>query len=66
MGDADGWGIRFMQASIGDIVHATGRAVGLFYDDKEGLNKMRKHMMAIDNSWENSVHQYINVYQSLR
>ena len=66
MGDPDGWGIRFLQASIGDIVHATGRAVGLFYDDKEALNEMREHMMQIDNSWENSVQQYLDVYKSFK
>jgi len=27
---------------------------------------MRKHMMQIDNSWENSVQQYLNIYQSLK
>ena len=66
MGDWQGWGIRFNNASIGDIVHATSRAVGLFYDDKEHMNMMREHMMQIDNSWENSVQQYLDIYQSLK
>lgn len=66
MGEWQGWGIRFNHASIGDIVHATGRAVGLFYNDPESLTKMRRHMMQIDNSWENSVQQYLNIYQSLK
>jgi starch synthase len=66
MGDWQGWGIRFTHASIGDIVHAVSRAVGLYYDDKEGLSRMRKHMMQIDNSWEKSVQQYLNIYLSLK
>ncbi len=66
MGEWQGWGIRFNNASIGDIVHATGRAVDLFYNDAESLTKMRRHMMQIDNSWENSVQQYLNIYQSLK
>lgn len=66
MGDWEGWGIRFTHASIGDIVHAISRAVGLYYDDKEGLLRMRKHMMQIDNSWEKSVQQYLNIYTSLK
>ena len=37
MGDWQGWGIRFMQASVGDIMHAISRAVGLYYDDKKTL-----------------------------
>ena len=35
MGDWQGWGIRFNNASIGDIVHAVSRAVGLYYDDRK-------------------------------
>ncbi len=66
MGDWQGWGIRFNDASIGDIVHATSRAVDLYYNDQKSLNNMRKHMMQIDNSWENSVQQYLNIYQSLK
>jgi starch synthase len=66
MGEWQGWGIRFNHASIGDIVHAVSRAVGLFSNDKEALGKMRIRMMQIDNSWENSVHQYLNIYQSLK
>jgi starch synthase len=66
MGEWQGWGIRFNHASIGDIVHAVSRAVDLYYDKKETLTRMRKHMMQIDNSWENSVQQYLNIYQSLK
>ena len=66
MGDWQGWGIRFTHASIGDIVHAISRAVSLYYDDRESLTRMRKHMMQINNSWENSVQQYLNIYQSLK
>ncbi len=66
MGEWQGWGIRFMQASVGDIMHAISRAVGLYYDDKKTLSRMRKHMMEIDNSWEKSVQQYLNIYLSLK
>jgi starch synthase len=66
MGDWQGWGIRFNNANISDIVHAVTRAVGLYYDDPVSLNNMRKHMMQIDNSWEKSVQQYLNIYQSLK
>src|SRR4029078_5569198 len=55
LGEWQGWGIRLTHASIGDIVHAVSRAVALFYDDKEGMSGMPKHMMQIDNSWQNSV-----------
>lgn len=66
MGDEDGWGIRFNNATVGDIVYSVSRAVGLFYDDKEKLTAMRTHMMGIDNSWENAVQHYIDLYESLK
>ena len=65
MGDWQGWGIRFNHATVGDIVYSIGRAVNVF-QDKTHLNWMRQHMMQIDNSWENSVQQYLNIYQSLK
>ena len=66
MGDENGWGIRFDNATASDIVHSVGRAVGLFIDEKEKLSAMRKHMMQLDNSWEHAVQQYIDLYESVR
>ena len=66
MGEENGWGIRFNHASVADIVHSAGRATGLFYDEKEKLTAMRKHMMQLDNSWEYAVQQYIDLYESVR
>ncbi|RFM28162.1 glycogen synthase [Deminuibacter soli] len=65
MGDWQGWGIRFNHASVGDVTYSVNRAVEAFAD-KEHLHWMRQHMMSIDHSWENSVQQYINVYQSIK
>ncbi len=65
MGD-DGWGIRFNHASVGDVIHAVSRAEDLFYNNNTGLQKMRKKMMQIDNSWQNSVQQYLDLYASLQ
>lgn len=64
MGDG-GWGIRFEHASVGDITHAVNRAAAVYKDKKE-MNRMQRHMMTLDHSWENAVQQYINVYQSLK
>ncbi|CAN5567039.1 glycogen synthase GlgA [soil metagenome] len=66
MGDFQGWGIRFNHASVGDLTHAIWRAIDLYENNAEQLNQMRKRMMEIDNSWENAVQQYINVYSSLK
>ena len=64
MGDEGGYGIRFIHASVGDVIHSVTRAVTVFKEPKT-INAMRQRMMQIDNSWDNSAHQYIDLYQSL-
>ncbi|MEI8110799.1 MAG: glycogen synthase [Chitinophagia bacterium] len=61
MGDPGGFGIRFDQASVSDIIYSIGRAVSV-YQSKEQLTQMRVKMMGIDHSWENTVEQYTRVY----
>jgi starch synthase len=63
MGDPEGFGIRFDQASVGDIIYSIGRAIQV-YQDKDQIGHMRKRMMQIDHSWENTVQQYDQVYRS--
>jgi len=65
MGDWQGWGIRFNHASAGDIAYSVTRAVDV-YADKKQMTAMRSHMMQIDHSWEHSVQQYVDIYQSLK
>lgn len=64
MGDEGGYGIRFIHASVGDIIHSVTRAADVF-KKPENINLMRQRMMKIDNSWDNSAQKYIDVYQSL-
>ena len=66
MGDFQGWGIRFNNATVGDLTHAIWRGIDLYNNNREHLAWMRKRMMNIDNSWENAVQQYLNLYSSLR
>lgn len=66
MGDENGFGICFNNASVEDIQHAVGRVVELFDNDKSRLTEMRRYMMQIDHSWENTVQQYTNLYHSLQ
>ncbi|MCA6474223.1 MAG: glycogen/starch synthase [Chitinophagaceae bacterium] len=63
MGETEGFGIRFDQATAGDIIYSIGRAIQV-YRDKNFLLLMRERMMQIDHSWENTVQQYDQVYQS--
>jgi starch synthase len=62
MGDENGYGIRFNYASVSDINYSITRAVDI-YEDRESLKNMRKYMMAIDNSWDKSAAEYIEVYK---
>ena len=64
MGDPDGYGIRFNHASVDDLVYSIHRGVSV-YQDTVHMEKMRKTMMQIDNSWEATVQKYINLYQSI-
>jgi starch synthase len=64
MGDENGYGIRFNYATVSDINYSIRRAVDVF-GDAESLNVMRKKMMAIDNSWDKSASEYIEVYKSI-
>jgi starch synthase len=64
-GDEGGYGIRFIQANAEDIIHAVGRAIGL-YETTPHLQLIRKRMMALDFSWDRSAKEYINLYESLK
>ena len=64
IGDPNGYGIRFNNAAVGDVTHAVWRAVEL-YRDKGLMEEVREYMMQLDFSWEKSVKQYIQVYESL-
>lgn len=63
-GDSGGYGIRFSQASVGDITYSIYRAVEL-YEDKKRMTQLRKRMMEIDNGWEVSAGRYIELYRSI-
>lgn len=65
MGDTDGFGIRFNNATIDDLAYSIGRGISV-YQDKKHMEWMRKHMMQIDHSWESTVSEYRQVYQSLK
>ena len=64
-GEPNGFGIRFNQASVWDIVYSIHRAERL-YADQEKMRSIRKEMMEIDNSWESSAEKYINLYASIQ
>lgn len=62
--DFKGYGILFNNPTVWDLNGAISRAVGWYYDEPGILDAARKKMMAINNSWENSAAQYIELYNS--
>ena len=64
-GDEGGYGIRFLNASVSDMVHAIGRSAELYANTSQ-LQTIRKRMMALDFSWDRSAKEYVNIYESLK
>jgi starch synthase len=63
--DGSGYGIRFNDATVGDITYSIHRAVQLYGQPKR-LDEVRGKMMQIDNSWEISTSKYVELYESLQ
>lgn len=61
----NGWGIRFDQPTAGDVTYSVGRATEI-YADQNKMEDMQRTMMHIDHSWEKTVQEYIELYQSLK
>ena len=55
---------RTAYAAVGDVTHAIWRAVEL-YKDQDLMEEIREYMMQLDFSWETSVKQYLELYESL-
>jgi len=64
-GDKHGYGIRFNQATVGDITHGIWRAVELF-QHQEMVGDIRQRIMQLDFSWESSVKSYLELYASTK
>lgn len=62
MGEWEGFGIRFNNATVADIHYSIQRAIDA-YENKTHLNWMRNYTMQINHSWENTVKQYDAVYK---
>lgn len=66
MGEQNGFGIRFEQASVQDIKAAVSRAVSLYYEQPGHLQQFREQVMQIDHSWEHAAKEYIQLYNSIQ
>lgn len=64
VGDEHGRGFRFIQLNADDAFHAVRRATE-FYRNSEALSSLRRRIMEVDFSWENSARQYSVIYDEL-
>ena len=64
MGEKDGFGICFTHASIEDIQQSIDRALHV-YRDNSSLGLFRERMMKINHSWEQTVQEYSDLYNSI-
>jgi starch synthase len=62
--DENGYGIRFEELELPQMIQAVKRAINLFKNQKK-LNQLRKLMMGLDFSWDQSAQQYTNLYANL-
>lgn len=62
-GDNGGYGIRFNDATVNDILHSFERAAALF-QNKVLLQQLRKTCVALDFSWKTAIKKYINIYKN--
>jgi starch synthase len=65
-GDWQGYGIRFNEATVGDIVYSVGRALSLYHDQQELMQWMQSYMMRLNYSWNASATAYLQLYDSAR
>ena len=64
-GEPGGYGILFNDATVWNITYSIHRAMELYQQPKR-VHAIRTSIMEIDNSWEHSAGQYINLYNSLK
>jgi starch synthase len=62
-GEYEGYGIRFNQASVGDIIYSFYRAKDLYHSPAT-FSHVRALGIKLDFSWEKAVKKYIWLYQN--
>jgi starch synthase len=64
IGEKSGYGIVFNDAKVWDITYSIHRALEL-YGNHTRMKKITSQIMNIDNSWEKSATEYLELYQSI-
>lgn len=63
-GEEGGYGIRYIKHEPWDIADSVIRGLEL-YESKKKMLSIRRRMMKLDFSWQQSVKSYLDIYQSL-
>lgn len=58
----EGTGFLFSQLKSHAIIDTINRALNIYYNEKETLNKMIKNGMEFDSTWSNSAKSYEKIY----
>ncbi len=61
----EGRGFTFQSYNADDFLGAIDRAVGLYYNDRDQWNKLAKHDMECDFSWQVPAAEYMQLYTEL-
>jgi starch synthase len=59
-----GYGYKFNNATVGDMLHTIGRGMDLFFNNNDQMQEIRKYIMQLNYSWESSAQKYIDLYNS--
>jgi starch synthase len=59
-----GYGFKFNEATAGDLLHAIGRGIDLFFNDHDQFHEIRETIMQLDYSWERAAQRYLEFYNS--
>ncbi len=60
-----GNGFTFSAYSAYEMLNSVNRAVGMYYNDREGFDKLSKKVMRVDFSWKQSALSYIEMYNKV-
>ena len=66
LSEVKGFGIRFDNASVTEMVNAVGRAIDFYENKPDEFARNRSYIMTLDHSWDTSAGQYIKLYNSLK
>ena len=61
----EGRGFTFQSYNADDFLGAIDRAAGLYYGDRDAWNRLARHDMECDFSWQVPANEYMQLYSEL-